>query len=183
MTEVILEWLGPYKLRELPQHQQRLECPGVYMWVERPPNDPYGFLEYAGKASGSPSLFARQIEHYHAYLGARYVVPLWAAQEYGREWGSALHDPKVIEILFDKQKIMRVISDAFEYAHTLDFYFAPYKGPQPLTVVERNLIWDLQPRGNSQGRRTLPGQPLDLLHKNATWRAAAKAARKLNVVD
>ena len=133
-------------------------------------------LAYIGKASGSPNLIARVQHHYHEYLGCFYDIPEYAGLD--DKWQAKLDGPAVVGTLFSEQRFVRLATVAFQYVNSFEFFLAPRD--TDLDVIERNLIWDLQPTDNVLGKKTPPAAPLSIVHKDAQWitrelKAQAKA--------
>ncbi len=133
-------------------------------------------LAYIGKAGGSPNIIDRVQQHYHSYLGCFYDIPAYAGLD--GKWQAILDRPAVASTLFSEQRFVRLATAAFHYVNSFEFFVAPRD--TDLDVIERSLIWNLQPTDNTQGKKTPPAAPVSTVHKNAQWitrelKAQAKA--------
>lgn len=173
MRSVALRWSGPYTFKWLltsPESLKRFCTPGIYLWIEAFKNSPQkGHIAEVGKAT---NLRKRLLEHYQGYLSARYDVPQWV-RPLGR-WRCMLDEPEVAVTLFDKRRLAELTSMSFDYANSFELFVAPLRAH--LAVVERNLIWDLQPTDNVQGTKSEPLERVRVVHYGAAW-ATAKALK------
>lgn len=166
---VTLEWHGPYPLSAFPRRSElgiQFNVPGVYLWVEDLPNQVGKRLSYVGKASGKPTLYARQLQHYAYTVGGLYMIP----REYRDErtkWAVDWKRPECVSVMLDEEQFIRVVRDGFRLAAATAVYLAPYRDGD-LGVLEANLLYALQPTGTDRGTRYPPKTRLEVLHTGAT---------------
>jgi hypothetical protein len=168
MTEILLHWQGPYRFQEILANsatRNDFDVPGVYLWIESAPGGDR--VCYIGKATGSPSLMMRHLQHYMFYMGACYSVPGWFRNS-ERDWSLDLKDQEVVSTIFNKEKLFPLISQSLDYANHLQVFLA--KAPRDTVKdIERNLLYDLKPSGTKGGTLTPPRVSLQIGHKNAKW--------------
>jgi hypothetical protein len=173
MRSIALRWSGPYTFKWLltsAKSRERFCSPGIYLWIEAFHGSPQqGLVAEVGKAT---NLRKRLLEHYQGFLSCRYDVPKWVRPV--GEWRCLLDESEVATTLFDKRRLLELTSMSFEYANSFRLFVAPSRAD--LAVVERNLIWDLQPTGNVHGKKSEPPERVRIVHYGATW-ATAKALK------
>ena len=172
--EVRLTWKGPYKLRDFfgnPDLDRTFSCPGVYIWIERKGSDEC--LSYVGKASGSPTLARRQRQHYAFGIGGLYTIPSEFRKMAKERWVPDWSKPDVYEVLLERSRFHMLVDDAFNYIDACDVHLARAASGGEAKLIERQLLFDLQPTGTKWGCRSPPGYPIRLVHRRATWASAA----------
>ena len=158
-----LFWYGPYAIKDFlssSEHRERFSCFGVYLW-EEPTSDGFSVI-YVGKAN---DLWYRQLEHYWTQLGGAYLLP-GKYRDCGKDWTLEFSSPEALEILLNLESFQKLVSENFAYIHNLNIYLAPCESN---ALVERNLIFQLQPYGNKRGKKTRPLHEVSFLHRNARW--------------
>src|SRR5690242_18255150 len=79
MTDILLEWSQPFSFKDLILNEQLkadYNKSGVYIWISpKKPSSSEMEIAYVGKASGKPSLWARQIQHYKFQISGLYKIP------------------------------------------------------------------------------------------------------------
>ena len=176
---IILDWLGPFTFTDLLNEPtpSKLEVPGVYLWIEK--RQEWEQISYVGKATGRPGLLARQRKHYSNLIGGRYTIPEHFRE--GRQRWIPNQYPEDADILSDVEEFILLVRHAFHYGDHIKIFLAPlpHLVSEKLKVVERNLLYDLQPVGTAPGTKTIPKEKLQIQHRNAGWlRGAIK--RNLN---
>ena len=163
-----LIWDGPYTFLDiltLDEFRNKYKSKsGVYLWIEDLQN--MKRLYYIGKASGSPCLWMRHLQHYAYAIGGIYSMP----KEYtktGIDWKPNWWESKVSAVLLDKAKFKEIVDYGFDYTNHMRLYFAEHSGN--VSEVERQLLFDLQPTGTDWGTKSPPGNPINIEHINATW--------------
>ncbi len=159
----VLTWFGPYSIRDIltaEDREERLGRSGVYIWEEETPD---GFrVAYIGKAE---NLWRRQLEHYWYQLGSAYLLP-GRYRECGEDWGLDLSSPKVQETLFDLDQFSKLVAENFAYINSVRIHLA---FTDDTKVVEANLIYDLQPKANTRGKKTQPATVVEFEHHDRKW--------------
>ncbi len=166
----------PFWFLEAPANELARRCAkegvrGVYMWVCSIGNRCW--IDYIGKATGSPTLIRRQQEHVENQLGLRYRIP----KEFmpgDEDWVPGVY-PKNTAWLLDPHKRALLIDAARTYLDASTVFLAPQPemSSQELRLLERNLLWDLQPLGTTPGTKTPPKEQQDIVHVNAGWYSEA----------
>ncbi|MEX2257288.1 MAG: hypothetical protein WD672_01140 [Woeseia sp.] len=180
-----LDWLGPFPLQDfftVNELKRKFAVPGVYIWIEDTPTGEH--LSYVGKASGSPPLFIRQQQHYANMIGGLYTIPkCYRSADF--DWVPDWSKSDVAETLLDSDRFHQVVDDAFAYASHCAIYLAVLESAGQTKLIERQLLYDLQPTGTRWGKSTLPGVPLSITHHNAIWATApiVAQARVLNLAE
>jgi hypothetical protein len=172
METIELNWEGPFTFESLlkpgcksddPEHPRRkYNCAGVYIWETGDEENGDREVHYVGKATGSPSLWLRQCDHYIYQIGGRYLIPAEFTSN-SKEWRCDFKDPEVIETLFDEIAFKKVVSDGFNYSKLIRIYFAKID-PGKVGVVERNLLYDLRPPYTKPGTKSEPKDRVKILH-------------------
>jgi hypothetical protein len=166
MTETVLIWEGPYHFDSILCSEEIYKSfneSGVYLWIDKnQQNEVY----YVGKATGSPSLSARLVQHYMGYIGGRYTMPYHRFDN--RQWSLNIKNKNVLETILSEDKFIDVVSAGFKYVRQLEIYLSK----QPREIVnrlERNLLYYLKPYGTKWGTLTNPEEILNIKHSNAKW--------------
>lgn len=161
-------WHGPFRLSELLRSKEKraeFDTPGVYLWTEY--RDEEEVISYVGKASGQPSLWARQTEHYLRMIGGGYKIPA-ERRSTNTDWEIDFSNPEVLDVLFDLTNYQDLVKDAFQHAAAVNIFLCKLE-KTPVNDAERNLLYDLQPVDTSWGTKSEPSRPLSIVHKNAEW--------------
>ena len=167
--KVTLHWQGPFTL---PKFLQSVEYTnefkgksGVYLWTE--PDDVGKVLTYVGCASGKPCLWIRQFQHYMNLIGGQYNIPAEFRHD-KQQWGLKYENEICKRVVFDLEQFKMLAADAFAYVERTRIFVCPWPAAE-VETIERNLLWDLQPRDTTWGTRTPPSMRLDISHQNALW--------------
>jgi hypothetical protein len=168
METVTLRWNGPYGFGQLITDKElrtRWNVPGVYLHVT--PAGQGETIYYVGKATGAPSLFKRQLEHYQHYICGAFDIPAEVRRS-GTYWRLNLNEFGVAETITDREKLLELVEDGFEYASSFKIFLA--EAPRErVGVIEKNLLYDLQPVGNTRGMKKQPTEEINIVHENARW--------------
>jgi len=165
-----LRWEGPFTVEAiLNQHieraRPRYHIPGVYLWTEPSQVGNNDYVSYVGKSE--QDLWKRQFEHYLCEIGGQYIIPETFRRNKKR-WEMDYDCPEVRRVVFSYKEFIGLVEEAFDYVPFLRIYLCPIDAA--LTAnVERNLIWDLQPRDNIRYKKSKPCKQLRLVHHNACW--------------
>jgi len=181
MRQIKLFWKGPYEFHQLINDdsiRKEYQVRGVYIWILHHKSDEKKELYYVGRASGKPNLWQRQWQHYKNYIGGIYDIP-GEFRKSGEYWSNDVND-KARNVILDKRKFLELVSEAFDFTKYLKIFLCPLKeeDPQHIKIVERNLLYDLQPTGTTGGKESEPSNRLKISHRNATW-ATEEIRRKL----
>ena len=165
--EIILDWRGPFLPKSFLDEKDPQPTPGVYLWLA----DFHGkkWVEYVGKASGSPTLGRRQQEHVSNTIGLKYTIPA-QVRDADEDWKPGIYPENKNQLLI-KSTRESLVDEALRYLDSMTFFLAPMeaKDRKLLGIVERNLLWALQPRSTVPGTKTPPPTPIDIKHRNASW--------------
>lgn len=179
MVQVKIEWDGPYTPYQVladSSMKERLDCPGVYLWILMIPNSSDTRIEYVGKSESS--LWTRTFQHFITQIGVGYMVP---EEFYSGEGSWAVtKDCNTAKKLFDKKFVHRLIDDEFSYINSMQLYFS--RQESDIKSIESSLIYDLQPVTNSRGKAAKPNNYLDLRHDNIFWTVNNPNIKNLKVV-
>jgi hypothetical protein len=165
MREIELIWDGPFTFHDLLKNEnnrKKYSCSGVYLWKEV--SDGKTVIAYVGKASGSPDLYQRQFQHYVSQIGGHYVIPTAYRSKKEKDWSCDRNNPEVLDIIFDKEKFIEIVSDGFSYINHLEIFLAPVSS-NLVNIVERNLLFDLKPIRTKWGTKTEPSERIKIEHK------------------
>lgn len=168
MAKVLdLHWEGPYCPLSFLEKQNPAPGKGVYLWVCEHKAEVW--IDYVGKALGSPSLGKRQQEHVCGQLGLKYKIP-GEFRTSGKEWTPGIY-PAYKEDLVDSERHLKLLEESKNYLRASKVYLAPIKdlSDKEINRLERTLIWQLQPLGNTQGKKSQPKEPIEVTHHNADW--------------
>ncbi len=138
--QLVVEWDGPHSLSAFiaePGLRERFDKPGVYLWIETLPNGTCR-LSYVGRATGRPSLWKRQMQHYASMVGGLYTIPKEFRAD-GKAWVPDWTKPETASTLLDRSKFAAVIEDAFRYAAACQVYLWVVPSGTDVRIVERNL--------------------------------------------
>jgi hypothetical protein len=166
-TVVRLIWEGPYAMRDFlaPTLRDHFDCAGVYLRIERFSGTER--LSYVGKASGTPSLYVRQQQHYAHAIGGLYSIPKDFRAD-GKLWDPKWGEPDVNDVLLDLTRYQRLVRDAFNWASACTVYLARLPAQQA-EDVERQLLYDLRPTMTRRGTKGVPAKRISIVHEDATW--------------
>lgn len=170
ITEIIMEWDGPYKLSDFfmdPVIKQKYDKPGVYLWTEELP-DGKRRLSYVGRASGKPSLWKRHQEHYVNFVGGQYTIPTEFRRS-GKAWIPDWAIEETASTLLSLDYFVEIIKEGFHYALALNTYLWPATPDADVSLIERNLLYDLQPTGTNWGTKSFPKNRINIRHKSPHW--------------
>ena len=172
-----LQWHGPFKFNELlseNDNEEQFSKPGVYLWVERKHNR----LCYVGRSLSN--ILKRQKDHNTKLVGGLYTIPKEYRRSETRDW--IPNQNENADILFDQDKFVDLITDAFSYRDDIDIYLCPVtESKEMLKALERNLLFDLQPYGTKPGRFSPPNPKIEIVHKNAGWKETVDKAYRCNI--
>lgn len=166
-----LRWEAPLSLRELLSDaavRSKYSTSGLYLMVETLKGRNYQKISYIGKATGRPTIVQRQLQHFVSTVGGQNQIPEWA-RSCGTRWECALTSPQVIDILFDKTRMLELVGEAYDYILSFQIHIALPPANADLHTLERNVIWELRPFDNTAGTKTPPSVRLPLRHHNAHW--------------
>lgn len=105
-------------------------------------------------------------------IGGLYTIP----QEYrqsNEDWVPNWSLPTVAEVILDRKKFQKVIDEGFAYEAACQVYLAALDSADLSKIVERQLLYDLQPHSTSWGTKSEPHSPIDIVHIDATWATEA----------
>ena len=167
-----IEWEGPFRIIDFLINQKYLKenfrFPGVYIHTTMYP-DGTEKLTYVGKATGSPSLFIRQQQHYASLIGGLYQIP----KEFRTsdiDWIPNWEKHEAEKILTNKDAFKVLIDECYNYAQARNVFLAVNKWGYSVKEIERNLLYDLNPIGTNYGTKTRTNNPIDIIHVNALWK-------------
>jgi hypothetical protein len=168
--QVVVEWDGPYSLSAFigdTALKERFDKPGVYIWIETLP-DGTCRLAYVGRATGRPTLWKRQMQHYAYMVGGLYMIPKEFRAD-GTAWVPDWTRLETARTLLDRPKFAAVIDDAFRYAAACQVYLWVVPPGTDVRIVERNLLYDFKPTSTDWGKGSSPGCRLTLCHRSPRW--------------
>ena len=180
---ITLEWSEGRRLRDFALdtsegHVKRFNRAGAYIWVVSTPEDD-SYLSYVGKATGSPTILARMRTHYLLYIGVGYSIPLpFVPQEYvvnsaRKRWEVDWSSAVCVNALADEERVVELARCGFRFVDAITVHVADVERLH-VKAVERQLLWDLQPRGTTGGTMTAPApRQVDIWHKNVAWATEA----------
>jgi len=162
-----IRWQGPYSFKELmdlycykkdSEEAQKLDCPGVYLRVEKW-HDGSMVLGYVGE---SLSILKRQKEHYIHMISGQYMIP-GEFRTTNADWSSNAEVPETNRVLTDRDAYLVLVKDAFAYAKSCWTYFFPV-AKEVRKDLELNLLRQLQPRMTRRGTKSEPANKIELGH-------------------
>ena len=164
MHDIRLIWRGPYTFHDLILNNKDLprNMVGVYFHAEEISGSTY--ICYAGKALGSPDIIKRQREHYLHMIGGMYTIPLnYRCSK--KEWVPDDKNDEFFETIFDKNKFVELIREAYDYAHKLRIYIATEEfAKEEVPLIERKLLFEFKPLNTYWGTTTDPNPNLNIIH-------------------
>jgi hypothetical protein len=169
-SAIDLTWEGPFSFCSLLTDQKikaRFSNPGIYLWVVDQPSGTK--ITYLGKASGSPDLVGRHVQHYRYYISGAYSIPAWAMKSntsWDGDWNS---NANVTRTLFDRELLSSFVREAFDYASRIRIYLTlilPNDLPH-LALIENALIYGVQPEENMRGKQFKPQPTLTIRNLGA----------------
>ncbi len=172
--DVHLYWSQPYTLAEILSdddvkdlYDERYRS-GVYLWTHL--IDRKEEVAYVGKATGNPTLWRRQVEHYVQQVGGRYALPkgLFDMDDKGFE-PKIFTDQRVRDIYLDESKHRQLLEASRRYVATVGVHFAP-ADTELLSQIERVLLYHLVPTMTTWGTKSEPATKLIIENINAPWR-------------
>jgi hypothetical protein len=130
-------------------------------------------IAYVGRATGNPTLWTRQWEHYTHLIGGQYTIP-GQARRNDRKWGMGYNSKiaaefqETVDTVFDEERFVELVRDAMQFARQVSIYLCklPY---EYVHAVERQLLYELQPFDTVRGTKTPPPQLLPLVHMTPAW--------------
>lgn len=170
VTELVMDWEGPYKLSEFlsdPYMKEKYHRPGVYLWIEEVP-DGKRRLSYIGRASGRPTLWKRHLQHYAFMVGGLYNIP----KEFRRSDVAWIPDWTMEETAatpLSLEKFLNIVEEGFRFASACSSFLWPATPDANVRLIERNLLYDLKPTGTKVGTMSEPVTRLDIRHREPAW--------------
>lgn len=170
MPNIIIDWDGPYAPEDFLRNRAlktRYDHPGVYLRFEVLP-DGEARIAYVGRATGQPTLWQRQVQHYANAVGGLYTIP----REYrtsGTEWVPDAARDEVTTCLLDASQFKSLVEEAYRYLQSWRVFLWATPPDLDPRVVERNLLFDLKPVRTTWGTKSLPAERLTLLHRAPHW--------------
>ena len=182
MQQITLAWNGPYTFQELFNNSKLMstwDVPGVYLWVEN--LNGKDRLLYVGRCKGGSgsTISKRHLHHYMSYLGGIYPLPERARTSKQR-WNLDLRIPGVSNKITQKNEFLKLAEEGFGYANKLSLYFAQLPSTQ-VEIIERNLIYFLQPEDNISGTKTPPKVEIEIFHENSLWVTSSIKSKNKNI--
>jgi hypothetical protein len=174
MKELTVAWRGPISLFDVARSERpsdpSLTSRGVYVWVCGAGTD--ARLRYVGRAC-KYSLWARARTHLLQQIGGSYRVPPGFVDQASplREtgWEVDWSIMRRMNLLLEEDSFVnQVVRPAYRMAASISVWYAPL-AIDDACLVERQLLYDLQPLDN--GRKTMgyPREPVKILHEDAGW--------------
>lgn len=165
-SSVRLKWKGPFPFKDFllnPKYNDEFSCPGVYMWVIE--HDRRKCIQYIGK---SQSVFHRILDEFFLQIGCKYSIPK-EFRSCRKDWHCNFNDKKIFDILLHKEKLLNLIGESFDYIMRNKLYIAcqENEGNKFIGMVERNLLWQLQPCRTKWGTMSKPKNVLSFIHVGA----------------
>lgn len=170
ITEIVMDWEGPYKLSEFfidPAMKDKYDRPGVYLWIEELPNGKKR-LSYIGRATGRPTLWKRHLQHYAFLVGGLYTIPKEFRRSY-KDWIPDWTKEEAAATILSVEKFLNVVEEGFRYAVACSIYLWPSKPDVDVRLIERNLLYDLQPTSTIWGTKSEPVTRLNIRHREPAW--------------
>lgn len=184
MNEVTVYWESPRRMADVIKDDPDFTHwanPGIYLWLHPhcTEKQKYGakHVAYVGRALGSPNVLTRLREHYVLYLGGRYCVrheyrdgtdQTFVPNQYqSKEFQEIISDEeKYAQLLREARRFANsyMVAAAFRFEHDFD-----WSNTEFLKRLERQMIYDFQPRENTQGTKNPPTIEFSIKHENAPW--------------
>ena len=141
---------------------------GVYVHLDGRALSPDGGGQaaYVGKASGEPSLWIRQYQHYVNTIGGLCVIPDGAG---GYQWMPGYKSSIAQQTVVDEDKFVALVRRAFDYAKTVRVHLCALKSADDAKSVERELLYVLRPADTDWGKVSPPAERLALVHHCAEF--------------
>jgi hypothetical protein len=183
VRNIVLQWEAAGTLREFLAHRANYDnwsCAGLYLHKEAVSSTGIGC--YVGKATNSTGIWARQWQHYNAYLSGAYQLPREARDSDQADWlGRPLaksddrHWEQFRQFLTEPSYAEKLARSGFRFAGSIQLFLwraskqelesvSPGASPaDQLDLLERKVIWQLNPPGNSKrpARDPLPDYSID----------------------
>ena len=178
------------------EQRKEYEVPGVYLWI-RPARKGVDIklIAYVGR---SKDLWWRQLTHYRNQIGGFYYVPsefregkpTWVPtfgekiDVPGEESPRDIDQVDFLDVVTNRDNFIKLVSSSFDLAQMIEIYLAPLNNmeinsenaslPKFKEIegrIERNLLYDLQPKDTIVEARTEPGkkEKMFIKHRNAEW--------------
>ena len=176
--QIELDWTNPYTFRELLSGDPQLRSEwddkaGVYLHVEQ--SAELHELLYVGKATGRPSLWTRQVQHYTFLIGGQDCIPSrWRAESrpgwvmgYGKRTDPQTTQ-RTMSTLFDVESFVGVVRDGFRFAAAHRIYLANVADSALVRKLEAKLLHQLRP-SMTGSQEVDPHPDLEIVHRGATW--------------
>ncbi|HOY73846.1 MAG TPA: hypothetical protein PL067_04855 [Bacteroidales bacterium] len=173
MHEIHLTWNGPYTFKDIILGNTELQTNAIGVYFHTEEIDGKTFISYAGKAMGAPGLVKRQLQHYLHFIGGMYNIP----SDYRgsqREWVpdnkhyNKKENREYFETIFDKDKFLTLVGEAFGYVQKLRIYLASEMfEKQDIPLIERKLLYAFQPLNTFWGTTSDACPDIVLKHEGA----------------
>lgn len=163
-----LIWRPPVTFRQLftdDQIRSELSHPGVYFHTDHRE----GRVAYVGKASGHPDLWRRNYTHFLNLIGGLSLIPTLDSDSYAYDW---LPNPKeenpnkeeYFSTLLDQGRFTEIIGKAYRYSEMIMLHFCPLKSQEDAKLVERELLFALEPLDTDRGTKSPPDTPTNIIN-------------------
>ena len=155
-----LHWSRGYLFVELlnSRHlREQFNCPGVYVHIDHR----RGRAAYVGKASGAPDLWLRQYTHYVNYIGGLYLIPNLGEESNGYVWEPG---PDKVKTVFNRDQFHKTVDLAFDYVPKVEIHLCPLENANAAKLIERELLWALDPLDTTRGTKTPPKDTHEFVH-------------------
>ena len=179
---VTLDWEGPLTCRDFIEQVPAVEkykcTSGVYLCTEQ--QGATTVLTYVGKAA---DLWTRQVQHYMNQISGQAIIPKDFCSD-GQAWDALYKHDRFRAIVSDVERFRQLVTDAFRYVQHVRVFLCR-RPAKEVRVLERNLLYDLQPRDTKWGRETVPSVRIDIRHRNALWVSPEirEHAKKCNLLN
>lgn len=165
-TSLDLRWSKGYSFQQLLANddlRKEFNCPGVYLHLDNRRSEGER-AAYVGKASGAPSLWRRQYDHYVHYIGGLYVIPESTQHENSYTWTPGPDNEKTRSTVFCREAFHEIVDLAFDYVQTVTIHLCKLPTAGEAKIVERRLLWDLEPIDTTAGTKTRPKDVRECFH-------------------
>lgn len=167
MKTIKLYWYGPYSFFELfstEKYKDKFSHPGVYLWYEI--NEHNKKLAYVGKASGKPTLYERNFQHYINQIGGQYFIPEFFRKNSDKSWVLDVNDPTCRSSVLNMNIYHSIVIDSFNYICNISIYLCILHS-NDVNLVERNLLYKLQPLRTKWGTKTEPSEKIKITNSGS----------------
>jgi hypothetical protein len=167
---ISIRWRGPVGLLDVvrendPADKALGQC-GVYLWTSGSGSK----LRYVGRA-WKCSIWTRLRAHLLKQIGGSYIVPpeYLPSGSAPTGWAIDWQNQTCRETLQNVERfIAEVVRPSFKMAEDSVIWYANVD-INFVRVVERQLIYDLQPMDNDPRTMTIPKHWIDVRHESAAW--------------